>query len=175
MTRHPDLESTCGRYGLPAPLLLTSRIACVYLATKYHVVVLVRERGGIIPTLDFNSPPATTRVEVHFLDLLHQRNIPCCVPGVKPTSDDWFEVVKLGNSTNAMEDDRLEYQQPLQVQALLNDSDPEVSQRCEETVSPPAIGEIIQWQGTSGDAVVKPLPLCILSSTNPIIEVGFIV
>ncbi len=145
------------------------------LATKYHVVVLACMRGGIILTLDICSPPTTTRVEVHFLNLLHQQDIPHCVPGIKPTPDDWFDVVKSGDSTDAAEDDHLEYQQLLQVPVLLNDSDPEVGQHCEETVSPPAVGEVVQWQGTSSDTVVRPLPLCILGSTNPTIEVGSII
>jgi hypothetical protein len=77
------------------------------LAPKYHVVVLAHERGGLILTLDFHSPPATTQVEVCFLDLLNQCNIPYRVPGVKTTPYDWFDIVKSGDSTDAAEDDRL--------------------------------------------------------------------
>ncbi len=83
--------------------------------------------------------------------------------------------MKLGDSTDTAEDDHLEYQGLLQVPVPLNDSNPEVGQRCEETVSPPAIGEAVQWQGTSGVVVVKPLPLCILGGANPTIKVGPIV
>ncbi len=83
------------------------------LTPKYHVVVLARKRGGLVLMSDFHSSPATTRVEVCFLDLLNQCNIPCCVAGIKRTPDDWFDVVESGDSTNAAEDDRLEYQWPL--------------------------------------------------------------
>ncbi len=52
------------------------------LAPKYHVVVLARERGGIVLMLDFHSPSATTRVEVCFLNLLNRCDIPHRIPGV---------------------------------------------------------------------------------------------
>jgi hypothetical protein len=145
------------------------------LAPKYHVVVLACKRGGLVLTLDFHSSPATTRVEVHFLDLLNQCGIPRRVPGVEPTPDDWFDVVESGDSMDTVEDDCLEYQRPLRVPAPLNHSDPEVSQRRKEAVSPSAIGEVVQWQGAGGNMVREPLPLCILSGTNPTVEVGSII
>jgi hypothetical protein len=83
--------------------------------------------------------------------------------------------VKSGDSTDTVEDDRLEYQRPLRVPAPLNHSDPEVSQRHEEAVSPSAVGEVVQWQGAGGDKVIEPLPLCILSGTNPTVKVGSII
>jgi hypothetical protein len=125
--------------------------------------------------LDFHSSPATIRVEVCFLDLLNQCDIPCRVPGVKPTPDDWFDVVKFGDSMDGAEDNRLEYQRPLQVPVPLNHSDPEVGQCHEEAVSPSAVGEVVQWQGAGGNTVIEPLPLCILSSTDPTVEVDSII
>jgi hypothetical protein len=155
------------------------RLPCWLPSRRPHgpclLVVLTCERGGLVLTLDFHSPPTTTRKEVCFLDLLNQCNIPCRVPGAKPTPDDWFDIVKLGDSTNAADDDRLEYQRPLQVPAPLNHSNPEVGQRCEEAVSLSAVGEVVQWQGAGGDMVIEPLPLCILSGTNPTIKVGSII
>jgi hypothetical protein len=71
---------------------------CTDLTPKYHVVVLARKRGGIVPTLGIHSPPATTRVEVCFLDFLHHRDIPCCIPGIKPIPDDQFDIVKSDDS-----------------------------------------------------------------------------
>jgi hypothetical protein len=68
----------------------------------------------------------------------------------------------------------MEYQRPLQVAVLLNDTDPEVGQRHQKMVSPAAVGEVAQWQGAHGNVVVKPLPLCILSGTNPTIKMGSI-
>jgi hypothetical protein len=125
--------------------------------------------------LDFHSSPAATRIEVCFLDLLNQCNIPCCVSGIEPTTDDWFDIVESGDSTDAAEDGHLEYQRPLQVPAPLNHSNPEVGQRCKEAVSPSAVGEVVQWQGAGGNTVIEPLPLCILNSTNPTIKVGSII
>jgi hypothetical protein len=125
--------------------------------------------------VDFHSPPATTRVNVRFLNLAYQRNIPRRVPSIKPTPDNWFNVMESSDPADAVEDDHLEYQQTLQVSPPLNDSNPEVGQRCQKTVSPAAIGEIVQWQGACGDAVVKLLPLCIFSGTNPTIKMGSIV
>jgi hypothetical protein len=145
------------------------------LAPKYHVVALACKRGGLVLTLDFHSPPATTRVKICFLDLLNQCDIPCRIPSIKLTPDDWFDFVKLGYSTDAAEDDSLKYQRPLRVPAPLNHFDPEVGQRREEAVSPSAIGEVVQRQGAGGDTVIKPLPLCILSGTNPTIKVDSII
>jgi hypothetical protein len=42
-------------------------------------------------------------------------------------------------------------------------------------VSPSAVGEVVQWQGPGGNMVIEPLPLCILSGTNPTIEMGSII
>jgi hypothetical protein len=83
--------------------------------------------------------------------------------------------VKSGDSTDAVEDDRREYQQLLQVPAPLNHSNPEVSQHCELAVSPSAVGEVVQWQGASSNTIIKPLPLCTLGSTNPTVKVGSII
>ncbi len=83
------------------------------LASKYHVVVLACKRGGIVLMLDLHSPPTTTRVEVCFLNLLNQCNIPRHNPDIKLTPDDWFDIMKLSDSTDAAEADHLEYQQPL--------------------------------------------------------------
>jgi hypothetical protein len=70
---------------------------------------------------------------------------------------------------------RLEYQRPLQVPATLNDSDPEVGQRRQEALSPSAVGEVVQWEGARGNAVVKPLPYCVFVDTDPTVEVGAII
>ena len=42
-------------------------------------------------------------------------------------------------------------------------------------MSPSAVGEVVQWEGARGDAVVEPLPPCIFVDTNPTVEVGAIV
>ena len=42
-------------------------------------------------------------------------------------------------------------------------------------MSPLAVGEVVQWEGARGNAVVKPLPSCIFIDTDPTIEVGAIV
>jgi hypothetical protein len=52
--------------------------------------------------------------------------------------------MELSDPADTVEDDRLEYQRPLQVPAPLNDSGPEVGQRCQKTVSPTAIGGVVQ-------------------------------
>jgi hypothetical protein len=58
---------------------------------------------------------------------------------------------------------------------MLNDSNPEVGQRCQEALSPSAVGEVVQWEGARGNAVVEPLPFLVFVDTNPAVEVGAIV
>ena len=145
------------------------------LAAEHHGVVSARERGGIVLSSDFHSPPASTGVEVRFLDALHQCDIPSRVPGVEPIPYDRLDVVESSDPADAAEDDRLEHQRPLRVPASLNDSGPEVGQRRQEAVSPSAVGEVVQWEGARGDAVVEPLPLCVFIDADPTVEVGAIV
>jgi hypothetical protein len=76
---------------------------------------------------------------------------------------------------DAAEDDRLENQWPLRVPATLNDSNPEVGQRCQEALSPSTVREVVQWEEARGNAVVKPLPFCVLGDTDSTVEVGSIV
>jgi hypothetical protein len=42
-------------------------------------------------------------------------------------------------------------------------------------MSPPTVGEVVQWEGARGDAVIKPLPFCIFGDTDPTVKVGAIV
>jgi hypothetical protein len=42
-------------------------------------------------------------------------------------------------------------------------------------MSPSAVGEVVQWEGAGGNAVVKPLPSRVFIDTDPTIEVGSIV
>jgi hypothetical protein len=42
-------------------------------------------------------------------------------------------------------------------------------------MSASTVGEVVQWEGARGDAVVKPLQFCVFGDTNPTVEVGTIV
>jgi hypothetical protein len=118
------------------------------LAVKHNGVISAHKRGGIVQTLDFHFPPTTTKVEVHFLDLLYQHNIPPDVPGIKPTPHNWLDIMKSRDSMDVTEDDHLENQWPLRVPVMLNDSNPEVSQCHQEALSPTTVGKVIQWVGS---------------------------
>ncbi len=83
------------------------------LAPKHHGIIPACKRGGIVLMVDFHSPPATTRVKVCFLDFPYQRDVPCRVPSVKPTPDNWFNAMESHDPTDVAEDDCLEYQRPL--------------------------------------------------------------
>jgi hypothetical protein len=69
----------------------------------------VCKSGDIVLMVDFYSPPATTRVKVCFLNLPYQRDVPCRIPSIKPTPDNWFNVMESSDPTDAAEDDRMEY------------------------------------------------------------------
>jgi len=112
------------------------------LSAEHHGVVSACERGGIVLASDFHSPPTSTRVEVRFLDLLHQGDKPPRVPSIEPTPNDRLDFVESRDPTDAAEDDRLEYQRPLRVPTMLNYSDPEIGQRRQEAMSP-----IGRWGG----------------------------
>ena len=147
------------------PLLVTIRMATRTLSPSNI------ELGGIVLALDFHSPPTSTRVKLHFLDLLHKRDIPPHIPSIKPTPYNWLDIME---SCIPWTRQRMKDWNTNDCSVTLNDSDPEVGQHQQEAMSPLTVGEVIQWEGARGDAVIKLLPFCIFIDTDPTINVGAI-
>ena len=146
------------------------------LSTRDHVIwyyflaiEVVYSRRALAP------PPAASNIKSGLFHLPCKSHIAPCIPSVKPTPDDWLDVVETGDPPDSPKDARLEDQRALGVPAVLNGTYPEVRQQLKKTMYPTAVGEVIQLQVAGSIPEVEPLPLGILSSANPTVEVGAII
>ena len=90
-------------------------------------MILPSHRGSIVPPCTRPSTPASD-VKVGLLNVFDQCNIPTVVPSIKPTLDDWLDIVE---STDSADSPDLEDKRMLRVPAAFDASLPKVGESVE--------------------------------------------